>query len=215
MTSFYDQLYARKVKIWPSEEVVAFVESNRAMLIGGKVLDIGCGAGRHAIYMARRGIEAYGLDLSPVAIDHARRWAAAENLNVRFLLGDFHRLPYASGMFAAVVAWESLFFGETTSVRAAIGEVFRVLKRDGSFFLMLKSKEDFRFREYPKLDRHCTQSEQGIPVTCFTREEIEHEFSARTAELNVELSNHSLKNGKQMVANFIVSGRNQTARTQT
>jgi SAM-dependent methyltransferase len=212
MAGFYDQLYARKVKVWPSEDIVAFIEAHRSVLVGAKVLDIGCGAGRHALYMSRRGIDAYGIDLSRVAVEHARRWAAEEGLKARFQVGDSHRLPYKNEAFAAAIAWESLFFGVTASVRAAIREVFRVLKDDGSFLLLLKSKGDFRFRDYPRLDRHCAESEQDIPVTCFTREEIEREFSARATDLNIEISNHSLHNGRKIIANFIVSGRKRTAR---
>ena len=73
--TFYDQLYREKVKVWPSEEVVAFVEGSRSELLNHTVIDIGCGAGRHAIYMARRGIDVCGIDQSGVAIDYARRWA--------------------------------------------------------------------------------------------------------------------------------------------
>jgi SAM-dependent methyltransferase len=207
MPGFYDQLYSQRVKVWPSEEVVAFVEGNRARLAGRKVVDLGCGAGRHAIYMARREIDACGIDQSPVAIEHARRWAAQEGLQARFELGDFGELPYDDGTFAGAVAWESLFFGSTAAVRRGIEEVFRVLESGGIFFLLLKSKEDFRFHSFPRLDAHCAESEQGIPVTCFTRAEIEAEFSRRASDLNIETANHSLENGKKTVANFIVSGR--------
>jgi ubiquinone/menaquinone biosynthesis C-methylase UbiE len=207
MSSFYDQLYTRKVKIWPSEEVVAFVEGNRPMLEGRKVLDIGCGAGRHAIYMARRGIDAYGIDQSAVAIEHARRWAEQENLTACFQIGDFHELPYRTGTFSGAIAWESLFFGATGAVRRGLREVFRVLQPQARFCLLLKSKADFRFHAFPRLDSNCAESEQGIPVTCFTREELEAEFSPWAANLNIETASHSLHNGKTVVANFIVSGQ--------
>lgn len=210
MTTFYDQLYARKVKLWPSEEVVAFVESNRSRLIGGKVLDIGCGAGRHTIYMARRGIDAYGVDQSPVAIDYGRRWAEQEGLKAEFDAKDFQELPHPDESFVGAVAWESLFFGSTASVHRGIQEVFRVLKPGALFFLLLKSKDDFRFHCFPRLDLHCAESEQGIPVTCFTREEIESEFLRRASNLNIETTNHSLGNGRKTVANFIVSGQKKS-----
>lgn len=210
MLSFYNQLYARKVKVWPSEEVVAFVEANRSKLIGGKVIDIGCGAGRHTIYMARRGIDAYGVDQSPVAIDYGRRWAEQEGLMAGFDVKDFQDLPYHDESFVGAIAWESLFFGSTPSVRKGIQEVFRVLKPGAGFFLLLKSKDDFRFHCFPRLDLHCVESEQGIPVTCFTREEIERAFLCRASNLNIEISNHSLDNGRKTIANFIVSGQKKS-----
>lgn len=212
MTKFYDQLYTRKVKVWPSEEIVAFVEANRSMLLGGSVVDIGCGAGRHTIYMARRGIRACGIDQSSVAIDHARRWAEEEGLTPGFDIGDFKELPYEDESFVAAIAWESLFFGPTASVRDGIREVFRVLTPGSPFLLLLKSKDDFRFHSHPRLDAHCAQSEQGIPVTCFTREELEEEFSSWSSDLNIEISQHSLENGKKTIANFVVSGAKNNKR---
>jgi ubiquinone/menaquinone biosynthesis C-methylase UbiE len=212
MSTFYDQLYARKVKVWPSEDVVAFVEANRPMLVNQPVVDIGCGAGRHAIYLARRGIEAYGIDQSSVAIEHACRWARQEQLNARFEVGDFGNLPYRDASFVGAIAWESLFFGVTDSVCRGIREVFRVLKAEASFCLLLKSKDDFRFHSFPRLDEHCAESEQGIPVTCFTRAELETQFSPWAADLNIEVSSHSLENGKKLAANFIVTGRKKAER---
>ncbi len=207
MVTFYDQLYRKKVKVWPSEEVVAFVEGNRSELLNHNVIDIGCGAGRHAIYMARRGIDVCGIDQSCVAIDYACRWAAQECLQARFQVGNFTEIPYADGSFACALAWESLFFGSTATVRQGLREVFRVLKTEGRFCLLLKSKDDFRFHSFPRLDPHCAESEQGIPVTCFSREEIEDELSRYASALNIEHLIHSLENGKKTVANFVVTGQ--------
>jgi SAM-dependent methyltransferase len=206
MATFYDQLYARKVKVWPSEEIVAFVEAHRSTLARDRVIDVGCGAGRHTIYMARRGLGACGIDQSAVAIEHARRWAEQEALKADFEVGDFSELPYRNESFIGAIAWESLFFGATAAVCRGIQELFRVLKPGALFLLLLKSKEDFRFHAFPKLDPHCAGSEQGIPVTCFTRDEIVERLSPWTTDLNIEISHHSLENGKNRVANFIVTG---------
>jgi SAM-dependent methyltransferase len=207
MVTFYDQLYREKVKVWPSENVVAFVEANRSKLVNQKVVDIGCGAGRHTIYMARRGIDVFGIDRSRVAVDYACRWAAQECLKACFQVGDFKQIPFPNGTFAGALAWESLFFGSTSTVRQGIREVFRVLKPEALFCLLLKSKDDFRFHSFPRLDGHCAESEQGIPVTCFTREEIEQELSRYATDLNIESLIYSLENGKKTAANFIVSGQ--------
>lgn len=54
----------------------------------GAVLDAGCGTGEHALDLAARGYETLGVDVSPIAIEQARKKAAARQLAARFLVAD-------------------------------------------------------------------------------------------------------------------------------
>lgn len=54
----------------------------------GRVLDIGCGTGEHALMAAELGYEATGIDAAPTAIAIAQRKGAERGLNVRFLVAD-------------------------------------------------------------------------------------------------------------------------------
>ena len=55
---------------------------------GGRVLDLGCGPGRNAIHLARRGFAVDAVDLSPAAVSWAAERAAAAGVDVRFRAGD-------------------------------------------------------------------------------------------------------------------------------
>jgi SAM-dependent methyltransferase len=57
-------------------------------LLAGQVLDAGCGTGEHALLAAARGADATGVDLSPQAIEQARRKAAQRGLAARFEVAD-------------------------------------------------------------------------------------------------------------------------------
>lgn len=59
----------------------------------GRALDLGCGTGRNARYLARHGWHSVGVELSSEAVRMAERNAAAEHLSVRFIRGDVTRLP--------------------------------------------------------------------------------------------------------------------------
>lgn len=66
----------------------AFLGFANAGRIRGRVLDVGCGTGEHALLAASMGLEATGLDGAPTAIRIAREKAQARGLHVRFLVGD-------------------------------------------------------------------------------------------------------------------------------
>ncbi|MFF8937399.1 class I SAM-dependent methyltransferase [Streptomyces paradoxus] len=71
----------------PDESLVAAVE--RGVLGGGRALDLGCGPGRNALYLAARGFDVDAVDLSSTALDWARERARATGAeNVRFHHGD-------------------------------------------------------------------------------------------------------------------------------
>lgn len=54
-----------------------------------RVLDIGCGSGENAIWLARQGFDVVACDVSPTAIEQAKRKLPAADLSVRFLVADF------------------------------------------------------------------------------------------------------------------------------
>ena len=65
----------------------------RGVLAGAELLDAGCGTGRHAAELARRGYVVHGIDLSPELIDVARQASAGERVSVSFAIGDIKMLP--------------------------------------------------------------------------------------------------------------------------
>ena len=71
--------------------------------ISGEVLDIGCGLGDNAIYLASRGHSVTGLDGSPAAIEEARRRAGAAGVTVTFDVADATDLSGYEDRFDTVV----------------------------------------------------------------------------------------------------------------
>lgn len=71
--------------------------------IRGSVLDAGCGGGHNAIWLAERGHEVVGADISPTAIGRAREKAAARGVAVTFIAGDLCELAGFDGRFDTVV----------------------------------------------------------------------------------------------------------------
>ncbi|PRC51693.1 SAM-dependent methyltransferase, partial [Mycobacterium sp. ITM-2017-0098] len=66
----------------------AVVDLERAGLITGRVLDVGCGTGEHTILLAAAGYDVLGVDGAPTAVEQARRNAKAQGVNARFEVAD-------------------------------------------------------------------------------------------------------------------------------
>ena len=92
MTSFFDDSY-RGTPPWdigrPQREFVRLAEKGE---VRGKVLDVGCGTGENAIFFAKRGLEVWGVDAAPRAIEKAERKADLKGVKVTFLVADALRL---------------------------------------------------------------------------------------------------------------------------
>jgi SAM-dependent methyltransferase len=83
----WNRRYAAKELLWsaePNRRFAADVEP----LPAGRALDLGCGEGRNAVWLAERGWEVTGVDFSEVALGKAERLAARRGVEVDWVLAD-------------------------------------------------------------------------------------------------------------------------------
>ena len=97
----WDEAYASGVyrSEWessePSQELVCWLAAAR-LPRGTRVLDLGCGAGREAIFMAGCGLKVTGVDFSATAIDIARAHARDAGVTVDWRVANVLELPLAA-----------------------------------------------------------------------------------------------------------------------
>jgi SAM-dependent methyltransferase len=84
----------------PDESLVSYVD--RGLLTPGRALDVGCGPGRNALYLASRGFEVDAVDLSPGAIAWAEERAREAGADIRFRCGDVFAEEAPSGPYDLV-----------------------------------------------------------------------------------------------------------------
>jgi methyl halide transferase len=64
-----------------------------------RAIDLGCGTGAHAVWLAQQGFDVVGVDLSPTAIERARARAASARVQARFIAADMLNLPDPGPLF--------------------------------------------------------------------------------------------------------------------
>jgi len=88
---------------------VDFIENEITFNKSGKILDIGCGTGRHSVELARRGYNVTGIDLSESMINKARSLARKENLKIDFLVKDARNFSFDEPFDLAIMLCEGAF----------------------------------------------------------------------------------------------------------
>lgn len=123
------------------------VERFRAVLPEGRVLDLGCGAGRDTRHLISRGRDVISGDLSIELLRLTRRWP-----NTRLVQLDLMSLPFRDGSFAGVWACGSLLHTPSAAHPRAFSEIYRVLAGCGATAISLRDGEGEGWRRGVRMD---------------------------------------------------------------
>ena len=95
--------------------------------VDGPALDIGCGPGHWTAFLAQRGVDIRGVDLTPAFIEHAR----ATYPDVRFATASVEALDASDASLGGVLAWYSLIHHTPDAIGPALDEIARALRPGG------------------------------------------------------------------------------------
>jgi SAM-dependent methyltransferase len=125
--SFFDErymlLFDRALNESQADRDATFIERALTLPKGARILDVGCGYGRHAIALAKLGYDVVGVDVSDYLLSLARDRSATENVSVQWVQGDMRSLPQMGlGTFDACVCLHTAFgvFDDAGNERALL-----------------------------------------------------------------------------------------------
>ena len=119
----------------------AFLALARSGALTGRVLDVGCGTGEHALMAAKLGLDATGIDFSPRAIRLAEQKAQERGLDARFFVADALELESSSDKYDTVLDC-GLFhvFDDPDRVRF-VKSLAATVEPDGRYFMLCFSDQ--------------------------------------------------------------------------
>jgi 2-polyprenyl-3-methyl-5-hydroxy-6-metoxy-1,4-benzoquinol methylase len=174
----WDGRYTAKGHLWGAEPNI-FVAEICGAFEPGTALDLGCGQGRNAIWLASLGHTVTGLDLSPVAIAQARDIAAERGVHVEFEAVDLMSWDPAGRTWDLVVlAYLQLPPDARRRVHAA---AMKALAPDGRLVIVA---------------HHLANLERGVggpqaPDRLFTERQLAEDFAGLAVERNEEALRHT------------------------
>ena len=107
-----------------------------------RILDLGCGSGRHAVLLAKEGLDVHCIDISQKGLDMTKEWLESSGLKADLKQGScYDKFPYKDQFFDAVVSTQVIHHNYHEKVKFAISEIQRVLKKDGLAFISIAAKK--------------------------------------------------------------------------
>jgi ubiquinone/menaquinone biosynthesis C-methylase UbiE len=168
---WYESLFENYAKKYDNENFVSgtlgecdFLEKELKYNKEMKILDIGCGTGRHTIEMTKRGYDITGIDLSEGQLKRARSKATEQNLNIEFLMLDARKLPFKKEFDAAIMLCEGGFpLMETDKMNYKILKSAAKSLKSGGIFIFTTLNGLFPI--FHSVEQYCANtSEKGNAV---------------------------------------------------
>ena len=183
----WDEIFSKRGKIFhdphPDMEKISELFKEKGVK---RVLDLGCGTGRHLIFLSKKGFEVYGMDASPKALEMASKWLIEENEKAELHLNRIeHKFPYEDKFFDAIISIQVIHHNLIKDIISTVKEIERILKKGSIIFITFpvlgtgSKLETWELKEIEK-GTYIPQKgqEKGLLHHFFTVDEIYQVFSS-------------------------------------
>jgi SAM-dependent methyltransferase len=144
----WDKLWREKhsQELWsrPDEDLRSLLPLLRAEGVR-RVLDLGCGIGRHVVMFAGEGFEVEAIDSSAAGVEYCRQWLQVEGLTATVALSGMSHIDFPDGFFDFVLSWNVVYHATRPSMMAVLDEIRRVTRDSGLAYLTFNSTKNSHY----------------------------------------------------------------------
>lgn len=193
----YDKIAKEWTKRWGSLEHIQLIEKYLSMFMenlnGNRILDVGCGAGRDAVFFASKGYDITSIDLSDEMLNIAKK----RTNKVKFLKMDMRKLEFPDSLFNGIHCWAAFQHLKRDEAESTLNEFNRVLKPHGILLIAIHEGEAEGFSDHTySLPRYFCYYTEKILKDLFKKTRFEVIFFDRATK--------SEKGSSMKVLHFIV-----------
>lgn len=127
----------------PNPSVVEWAD---ALPPGSSILDVGCGVGRHLLYLGARGFRMAGADISPTGVKTSQERCAEQQIALDARVSPMTLLPWGDNVFDAALSTSTIPHNRRADILRTLQEVRRVLKPGGLFLVDFLHKDTLNYQ---------------------------------------------------------------------
>ncbi len=174
------------------------------------VMDLGCGTGRHSIYLAQQGFKVYATDISQTGLEITKSKAEKLNLsNIEFEQQDMRDISFDDNSLDGILCVWTTGHGTLEDSRKNVNEIYRVLKPNGVVVIDYVSIFDENYGKGKEIEKDTfinnVEGEENIPHHYSTFEELKELYSSFSHAEITPIDYHFLDNygGKHTIKAFV------------
>lgn len=153
-----------------------------------KVLDLGCGMGRHSIYLKEAGFDVTACDISEKAVETTKKKFERLGYELDTAVCDMRELPFKEGTFDALLCVWTSGHGTLEDMKKHAAEMLRVVKENGIIFVDYPSMEDERYGIGTEIEANTfldnMPGEEKIPHHYSDEKEIEKVYAGYKKQIS-------------------------------
>lgn len=197
----FEKIYEKPGAVWtrtePQQELIELVEKGKIKPC--KAIDIGCGEGWYSIYLASKGFDVLGIDLSEKAIQYAKKNAANEMVNVRFVAMDIADLDKLKEKFDFVLEWGVMHHIMLPQRREYIKNVANLLNPNGKYISVCFNEQSPEFGGPGKKYR---ESPLGTKIYYSSQSELRELFKPHFRIIEAKIITMTGGKGQDHIGNY-------------